>query len=113
MKIIGRIIAILAAALAIAGATFALAGSSSAAAPNGNFAARRGFEQQPGGAGGEFGRGDVPGGLERGRPAGLFGASELVKNLIIVGVIVAIVAPLARLIRRGRPKPEISVPTQT
>ncbi len=112
LKIIGRTLVILATALVVAGATFAFAGTSSAAGPNGGFPARGAFEQRPGNTAGEFGRGDAPGGFdhEREGSAGFFGATEIIKNLIIIGVIVAIVAPLAHLLRRRRPGAQFGGP---
>ena len=108
MKIIARILLILAAAGAVAGITIALVGSQAARAG----APRRGAPTQvqadganalPQNAGGEQRRGG-PGGFEHGgwRSPSLFGAGEMLKDLVIIALIVAIVAPLARLLGRMR-----------
>ena len=108
MKIIGRTLAILAAALLVCGAAYALAQSSGTAS---GFPERGGFaRQQAGGpSAGQDGfggteRGRFPGGPdgERGRGMSLFGAVEVARNLAIIAVIVAIGAPIAALARRRR-----------
>lgn len=82
MRIIGRTLIILAAALAVAGVVWALAGSGSAAASG-----------MPGG------------GMEHGgeQGASLFGAIEVLKNLVVVGVIVGLTSLASRLKSRRRP----------
>lgn len=106
MKIIGRTLAILAAALAVAGITFALARNGLIASgrggrpergafgPSGQFQPQRGLP--PGGA--PFGSGEFRGGPdhEGGRGASLFGVVEIVKNLVIMGAIIAVVSMLMR-----------------
>src|SRR5919202_377805 len=112
MKIIARTLAILSAALLVCGATFALGGSSftQAAFPSGlgrdvmngqpepQFGPG-GFDNQGSGAPGGF---DGAGrrGNDGGRGPGGFAVLEVLQNLAIVAVIVAIVAPLLRLARR-------------
>lgn len=113
MKLLVRTLIILAAAGLISGITFAVAGSSYAQAlfpagpRRGEFAGARPPEAASGATAdgtssatpraGEVGR---EGG---GRPGG-FAAVELLKNLAIVAVIVALAAPIQRLARR-RTKP--------
>lgn len=80
MRIIGRTLIILAAALAVAGVVWALAGSAAASG-------------MPGG------------GMEHGgeQGASLFGAIEVLKNLVVVGVIVGLTSLASRLKSRRRP----------
>jgi hypothetical protein len=107
MRLIARTLIILIAALLVCGATYALAGSRyaqtafPARAGRGENAAGRPSAFTPGatdGTGNGVGRPQVPGG-ERGGPGG-FGAIEVLKNLAIVAVIVAIGTPILRLTRR-------------
>jgi hypothetical protein len=109
VKIIIRTLIILAAAMVVVGATMAYASSGFAAGSG-----RDGFDRRPpagfaegsgppgfipGGEGARpegFGdRPDGPGGREGGR--GAFGASELLKNVAIIAVIIAVVSLLSRL----------------
>lgn len=110
MKLIGRTLLILAAALAVAGLTY-MYGSSSAAQSQGFERGPRGegeFGQRPP----EFGEAGQPGqfGRERGERDGggfrLFAVGEIVKNLVLIGVIIALVRFGARLIgpRHDRPR---------
>jgi len=103
MKIIARIILILAAA----GVAMGWAGTAGARADG----PRREAPAQvqagdtnalPGNASGEQRRGDGPGGFEHGggRSPSLFGAGEMLKDLVIIALLVAVVAPLARLLNR-------------
>ena len=110
MKIVARILLILAAAGAVTGISIALVGSQGARAstprrePPAQVQAG-GANALPGNAGGERRRGDGPGGFEHGggRSPSLFGAGEMLKDVVIIALIVAIVAPLARLLSRRRP----------
>lgn len=109
MRLIGRTLLILAAALAVAGLTYLYASSSAAQSQR--------FERGPRGEG-EFGRrppefGGVgqPGqpGRERERRSGgirLFAIGEIIKNLVLIGLVIAAVRGLARLIgpRPSRPR---------
>src|SRR3954452_17762377 len=110
MKIIARILFILAAAGAIVGISLALGGTqgSRISGPRRGAPAQAqagGANAQPEGAGGEQQRGG-PGGFERGggRSPSLFGAGEMLKDLVIIALIVAMVAPLARALGRLRPR---------
>ena len=106
MRIIRRTLAILAAAMIVVGVTFGFARSSSAQALA---PARSPQSQSAGGTidasaagrrgppAGEFGR-------ERNRSASLFGVVEIVKDLAIVGIIVALVALVTRVTVGRRPK---------
>jgi hypothetical protein len=109
MKLIARILLILAAAGAVVGVTMALVGTQGVSAGD----PRREAPAQvqagdanalPGGAGGEQQRGGGPGGFEHsgGHSPSLFGAGEMLKDLVIIALIVAIIAPLARLLGRLR-----------
>ena len=107
MNLIARIILILAAAGAVVGVSMALVGTQGARGGD----PRRGPPAQlqsgdanafPGNAGGEQRRGG-PGGFERGgRGPSLFGAGEMLKDVVIIALIVAIFAPLSRLLGRVR-----------
>lgn len=108
MRLIARILLILAAAGAVVGVSMALVGAQGARAG----APRRGAPTQmqtgdasasPGTTDGEQRRGG-PGGFERGggRAPSLFGAGEMLKDLVIIALIVAIMAPLSRLLGRMR-----------
>jgi len=112
MKILARILLILVAAGAVVGASIALVGSQTARAS----ALRRDAPAQlqagdasalPQNADREQRRGG-PGGFEHGggRAPSLFGAGEMLKDLVIIALIVAIVAPLARLLIRLRSSSE-------
>ena len=112
MKILARILLILAAAGAVAGISIALVGSQTARAG----ALRRDAPAQlqagdasalPQNADREQRRGG-PGGFEHGggRAPSLFGVGEMLKDLVIIALIVAIVAPLARLLIRLRSSSE-------
>ncbi len=101
MKIIARILLILVAAGAIIGVAIGLAGTAGAAGPRREASA----QVQSGGAnavsGGEQRRDGGPGGEHGdGRAPSLFGAGELLKDLVIIALIVAVTAPLARLLNR-------------
>src|SRR5689334_9343127 len=105
MKIIARILFILAAAGAVVGISIALVGTQGARAGG---LRREGSTQvqageantQPSSFGGEQRRGG-PGGFERGgRSPSLFGVGEMLKDLVVIALIVAIVAPLARVLGR-------------
>ena len=105
MKLIGRTLIILAAALVVAGATFAY-GQSGYAGGRESFAERGVQAQQagqpaPGADRGDFRRGG-PGGREHDRGPSLFGIGEIVKDLLIIGVIVAAVALATRGLRGRR-----------
>ena len=106
MKIIARIMLILAAAGAVAGISMVLVGSQGTRAgdPRREAPAQAQAGEanaQPAGFGGEQRRGG-PVGFEHGggRAPSLFGAGEMLKDLVIIALIVAIVAPLARLLGR-------------
>src|SRR5215212_10992326 len=107
MKMVARILVILAAAGAVVGISIALVGSQAARAD----APQRGAPAQtqpgeanalPGSAGGEQHRSDRPGG----RAPSLFGAGEMLKDLVIIALIVALVVPLIRLLGRLRAAPK-------
>ncbi len=112
MKIIGRTLAILAAALAVAGITFALAQNGLISAGRGGRPDRGafsqggqfqpGFDQPPGDAPFDHGNFQSRPDREGGRGASLFGAVEIVKNLAIMGLIVAIVTLLMRRLPTAR-----------
>jgi hypothetical protein len=109
MKIVARILLILAVAGAVVGISMALVGSKGAraSAPRREAPAQvqaGDTNAQTGNADGEQRRGGGPGGFERGsgRSPNLFGAGELLKDLIIIALIVAIIAPIARLLGRLR-----------
>ena len=114
MKWIGRTLLVLAAALAVAGMTYVY-GSSSAAQSQGFERGPRGESElgrrppEFGGAGqsGQFGR-------ERERDSGfrLFAVGEIVKNLVLMGLIIAAVRFGARLIGPRRARPRRSPPGQ-
>jgi hypothetical protein len=98
MKTIARALVILAAALAVAGLTYAvvqLSGAQQQAA----YGVDGPAAQRPAGAGEAGGR---PAGLpgEGRQGGGLFAAAEVLKSFVIVAVITAVVAPVARLLRR-------------
>jgi hypothetical protein len=105
MRIIGRTLAIIAAALVVAGITFGVAQSSGAQSLGPN-------RQMPGAAtAGQSAGGTInasrprPNGFEHegNRTPSLFGAVEIVKDVAIIGVIVALVAQATRMIRGRRP----------
>src|SRR4051812_16562325 len=112
MKLIARILLILAAAGAVAGVAMALVGSQGP--PIGQ--PRRGAppQVQAGDAsappllpGGEQRRNGGPSDFERGgRAPSLFGAGEMLKDLVIIALIIAVIAPLTRLLGRLRAAPE-------
>lgn len=77
MRTLGRIVVILAAALVVAGAVWVLAGAGASAAAG--MPAGAGMEQH-----GQQG-------------ASVLGAAEVLKNLVVVGVIIAITGLLSRL----------------
>ncbi|MFN8569218.1 MAG: hypothetical protein U0Z44_17240 [Kouleothrix sp.] len=115
MKLIGRTLVILTAAMLVVGATWALVGAGFGGGAPGDARERRAFEQRPAGQPGA-GRAR-PGGFERegGRGPSLFGAGEIVKDLVIIAVIVAIVSLIKRALprrrarfvpQRGAPPPE-------
>src|SRR4051812_14245415 len=119
MRLIARTLIILIAALLVCGATYALAGSRygqtafPAGAGRGTWRAGRLSAFAPSATdatGNSAGRLHVPGG-ERGGPGG-FGAIDVLKNLAIVAVIVAIGAPILRVVRRrthpAAPAPALS-----
>ena len=106
MKIFARALAILAAALLIAGSAYGLArasGSQSSAAGNmpPQFAQAEASGTAAGSSTAQPTRG--PGG-EHSESASLFGLVEVVKNLVIVGVITAVVAGVKRLFQRRNPR---------
>ena len=103
MRIIPRTFAILAAAMIVVGITFGFAQSSSAQALTSARPARNAATQGQS-AGGTRGRPHGEFGHEGNRSPSLFGAVEIVKNLVIVGIIVALVALVKRATRGGRPK---------
>ncbi len=109
MKFIGRTLIILLAALAVVGATMALAGNNTAGS-FGEAGPHQGFEQNGTNAQGGF-QPPARGGFERGRGegGGLLRAGELLKSMIVIGVIVLIVAPIASLLRRRK---TTSMPTR-
>jgi hypothetical protein len=97
MKVFVRTLMILVVALIVAGATYAIAGPGSDASAGGRFSAQAGL----GRPGAEQPRGDVAGGEPRGGGGGgLFGAVEVLRNLALIGVIVAVVAPIKRLLAK-------------
>jgi hypothetical protein len=112
MKLIARILLILAAAGAVAGVTMALVGSQAARAGEPGRGAPGqvqvgGANALPGSTGGEQRRNGGPGGFERGgRAPSLFGAGDMLKDLAVIGLIVLITAPLTRLLGRLRAAPE-------
>lgn len=107
MKLIGRTLLIMAAALAVAGLTYLYASSSAAQSQRFERGPRGGeFGQRPpefGGAGqpGQFGRE-----RERGSGFRLFAIGEIIKNLVLIGVVIAAVRGIAHLLgpRRSRPR---------
>jgi hypothetical protein len=115
MKLIARTFAILAAALVAAGLTFAVAQSSYASrlfparAGRGDFAAEGRFRGE-GAPGAPIGDAATPGGRANGfgreaaRGPSLASLGEVLKNLAIIGVIVALVVltPRALHLRRNR-----------
>ena len=111
MKIIGRTLAILAAALLVCGAAYALAQSGGTASDfreGGGFARSQPGQQEGRSSFGQDGfrgsdRGRFPGEFGRERGMSLFGIGEVVKNLAIIAVIIAIGAPIAGLLRKRRP----------
>ena len=100
MKIIGRTLVILAAALVVVGITFAVARSGylTSAARQGP---PSGFSQGQAGASQGTGARGGPGRGERGS-GGLFALFEVGKNLGIIAVIVAIVAPMSYVLSRRK-----------
>jgi hypothetical protein len=109
VKIIIRTLIILAAALVVVGATMTYASSGTASGPGrDSFEGRppSGFAEgtrpsgfPPGGGGGpREGHGDHEGGR------GGFAAGELLKNLAIIAVIIAVVSLLNRIIGTRRPQ---------
>jgi hypothetical protein len=103
MQIIRRTVAILVAALLVAGVTFGVAQSSGAqslnwATPMRGTAASGTINADTAGAGSPR-----PGGFEHegNRSPSLFGAVEMLKDLVIIGVIVGLVALVTRA-TRGR-----------
>lgn len=117
MQFLGRTLVILAAALVVVGITVAVSRVGLASGGNGSFQQRGEFVQRPGRAAAAESAA-VPGGRqaerERAHPgahgrhaggAGLFGLGELLKNLVVVGLIVAAVVQGPRLehwLRRNR-----------
>ena len=102
MRIIRRTLAILAAALVVIGITFGFAQSSNAQSLSRPRPARSAAAQ--GRPAGEFS--GAPGrGFEHegNRSPSLFGAIEIVKDLAVVGIIVALVTLMTRARRRRRP----------
>jgi hypothetical protein len=99
MKLLMRTLIILAVALSVAGATYAMAGQGANASAGGRFPARA----EVGRPGGEFRDGDFGGEPRGSRGGGLFGAVEVLRDLVIIGVIVAVVAPVKRLLNRRKP----------
>lgn len=106
MKIIGRTLAILAAALLIVGATVAIVQNTASAslAPG-----RAEFRQPPANlsaedaGGASFAGARPPRGADHGAGgSSLFGLLEVAKNLGIIAVIVAVVAGAGSLLRSGR-----------
>jgi hypothetical protein len=111
MRIIGRTLAILAAAMIVVGITFGFTESSGASALAPARPAHNAEAQSQSADGtidastagrtglpaGEFGHG-------HNRSASLFGAVEIVKNLVIIGIIVALVALAKRMAGGRRPK---------
>jgi hypothetical protein len=105
MKIVARILLILAVAGAVVGISMALMETKGARASAAPAQVQSGdTNAQTGNPDGEQRRGGGPGGFERGsgRSPNLFGAGELLKDLIIIALIVAIIAPIARLLGRLR-----------
>lgn len=115
MKLIGRTIIILIAALVVVGATFAYGRSGYAgggrerfptqgdAAAQDSSAGQPGFDPAAPGAGsGEFRRGEGPGGRDHNRGPSLFGVGEIVKDLLIIGIIVAAVSLVMHRWNGGR-----------
>lgn len=100
MRIIGRIIVILTAALLVVGVTFAFSRSSSTTGTNAGFPQRGEFT--PGqssvtaGSGTAQENGGFRPGAERGRggAGGFFNLFEVGKNLGVIAIIIAIVAPI-------------------
>lgn len=114
MKLIGRTLIILAAALVVVGGTFAYVQSGFAGGGRDRFAERAGGFARPANPGqpgfgpsagrGEFGRGEFgPGGRDRG--PSLFGIGEIIKDLAIIGIIVAVVTTLTGALSRRRDQP--------
>jgi hypothetical protein len=110
MRIIGRIVAICAAAVLVAGITFGLAQSSSAQSLAPAWPAQSAAAQSQS-SGGTI---DASSDRASGRPAhgpghegnrspSLFGALEIVKDLAIIGIIVALVALVTRVSRSRGP----------
>jgi hypothetical protein len=121
IKILGRTLAILAAAMVVVGALIAFWPTSAAGELGGRFPERGAFVPgQP--AGPAFGGAAGPnagtspaefrGGRERGRSPGLFAAGELLRSLLVISVVVAIVAPIAHLLRKRRTAVQFRRPPQ-
>jgi hypothetical protein len=121
VKIIIRTLIILAAALLVVGATMGLVSAGVISGDNSFGHGRDGFERQPppgfadrqpqpgsfsSGQGGREGFGGRPegfGGREGGR-GGIFAVGELLKNLVMIAVIVAVVSLLSRALGTRRPR---------
>ncbi|HEU5103780.1 MAG TPA: hypothetical protein VFU22_32410 [Roseiflexaceae bacterium] len=110
MRIILRTFAILAAAAVVAGITFGLAQSSGAQSlgpdrPSFDSAAQS--QSADGTINADTAGADRvrPGGFEHegNRSPSLFGAGEIVKDLVIIGIIVALVAFVTRVVRGRQP----------
>jgi hypothetical protein len=114
MKLIGRIIAILALALVVIGILLAFASSSSASSTSGAMPERPAAAEV---SATTAGAGNAPArSHEEASGFSLFGAVEVLKNLVVVGVIVALVANAKRLLGRKRrpaahPRPRPLPPT--
>jgi hypothetical protein len=112
MKLIGRIIAILALALVVIGILLAFVSSSSASSTGGAMPERPAAAEAIATT-----AGDAPArSHEEASGFSLFGAVEVLKNLVVVGMIVAIVANAKRLLGRKRrpvapPRPRPLPPT--
>ena len=113
MKLLGRTLAILAAAMLIVGALIALTPSSSAGAfdrrfpANGAAVAGQTAQTALGGAptAGNAPSGEFRGERERGHAASLFGAVTIAGDLVVIGVIVAVVRLATRALGRRRHSP--------
>ncbi|NTW97660.1 MAG: hypothetical protein HGB28_03835 [Oscillochloris sp.] len=119
MKILTRTLILLVAAMVVVGITMALQSAGLLAVagggerrPSGDFAEGSrppgfmpgGEGMRPEGFGGHReGFGDREGGHEGGR-SGIFAAGELVRNLVITAVIIALVSLLSRAVRTLRPQ---------
>jgi hypothetical protein len=101
MKILGRTLAIFCAAMIVVGITFAVVGSSASATPSPAIAEQGASQVQSSAASDSAAQSRHPeyrGPAHEGdRAPNLFGVIEVVQNLVIVGVIIAIVSGITHV----------------